>query len=187
MLGPLRRRKSREYGEVMDHWEIILHDRDSFPTDVPLPDGYEWADDISHEAARALLEPEFTTWRTPVERKIPGFSEEGIVAVRHGGEVIGVVYACAENELGIRGYGEFHYLAVRPDHRRGGVFRAMYTELFRRAERMGLEGAIYLTDRARESEMYKRKGAVQIGIRPKPETTSLWRRAAGRIARVFRR
>lgn len=184
----MRARGDPEYGEIMEHWEIILHNREDFPSDVPLPDGYEYAEGIDPETARRLLEPEFVnSWRIPVERRIPGYRDDGVVAVRHGDEVIGVVYACDTNELGIKGYGEFHYLSVRPDHRRGGVFRGMYTELMRRAERMGLEGAIYLTDRARESEMYRRNGAKVIGVRPKPAPDPWWRRAARRLARPFRR
>lgn len=172
------------YEDVLDHYKILKLNREDYPGRTPLPDGYEYANDVDDAVAESLLRPEFPGWRQPVARGMPGFREDSVVAVRAGEDTVAVCYVCDRNQLGLTGYGELHYAAVRPDHRGRGLWRAMITELFDRADRWGVAGVMFVTDRAGPIEMYLRLGADELAIRPKPKRAPLWRRAVGRLSRI---
>lgn len=175
---------SGPYFRTLGHYCILKLDTPDFPPQRPLPAGYAYTDRIDRAVEIELLRGEFPGWRHPVERDMPGTRPDSVVAVLHGTDPVAVCYVCEENQLGIRGYGELHYAAVRADHRGRGLWRAMITELFRHAERWGVAGVIFVTDRAGPIEMYRRLGASEIGIRRKSKSTPGWRRMASRTKRA---
>jgi GNAT superfamily N-acetyltransferase len=173
------------YFDRLPHYELLKLDTPDYPRRLELPPGYRYVDEVPDGVEAALLEPTFPGWRHPVEGRLPGMRPDSRVAVAHGDEVVAVCYVTEANQLGLVGYGELHYAAVRDDHRGGGLWRAMITELFARATTWGVVGVIFVTDRAGPIEMYLRLGAQRIGIRPKPRHRPLWRRAASRVKRAL--
>lgn len=143
---------------------------------------------MAPEVERELLEPIFPGWREPVERRLPGWRDDSLVAVAYGDEVVGVCYVTGDNQLGEPGYGELHYAAVSDEHKGKGLWAAMITELYARAAAWGVDGVIYVTDRAGPIQMYLRTGAVRIGTRPKeaPKPPTLRRRLRWKLSAARR-
>lgn len=176
------------YFDQLPHHELLRLEVEGFPARRELPPGYRYVEEVSPAQARRLLEPAFPgSWERPVEGRLAGIRPDGVVAVAHGDEVVGICYVTDANQLGIRGYGELHYAAVADAHRGHGLWAAMITELFARAAGWGVAGVVFVTDRAGPIEMYLRLGAQRIGIRPKPRRRPAWRRVCSRARRALSR
>jgi GNAT superfamily N-acetyltransferase len=150
-----------------------------------LPEGYAFTTTPDREAERALLETEFPNWQIPWERRFAGAREDSAAGVTHGGELVGIVYLAAENEFGYDDYAQWQYVAIDPAHRGKGLWRAMGTELMRRAEAWGFKGCVLVPDREGHHDMYVRWGGRIVGERPKVAVKPVprWRQAVSRLTR----
>ncbi len=153
------------FSAPMDHYNLFKLDRADYTRWQELEPGYEFVTEIDRSAERALLQSEFPHWQIPFNRQMPGLSELGVIAVARDGELVGVSYACVENELGLEGYGQIHYAAVAPEHRGHKLLAAMVTEMFRRFP--DFKGGIFYVDRQGHESMYERWGGYLRGRKAK--------------------
>lgn len=157
------------FSTPIDRYELIQLDRADHTRWQELPPGYSFMREIDRDAERELLQSEFPQWEVPFNRQLPGLRDRGVICVACEGKAVGIAYACEENELGIEGYAQIHYVAVRPEHRGRKLLSAMVTEMLRRFEH--IPGAIFYSDRDGHREMYERWGGHVIGQKEKPRTT----------------
>jgi len=152
----------------MDRYQLIKLAREDYTRWQELPPGYSFMEEVDRDGERELLQSEFPHWEIPFDRRLPGLTERGVLCVQYEGSVVGLAYACTENELGIEHYGQIHYAAVVPEHRGHRLLAAMVTEMFRRFPEH--EGGIFYIDRDGHQPMYERWGGHLKGERPKAPT-----------------
>jgi hypothetical protein len=172
--------------EIDDHYTFAKLDRANYPPRRTLPAGYSFAGEIPRDAELALLQPEFQAWRIPFNREMPGCRPDGVLALEYLEEPVAIIFLCDQNELGLVGYGQVHYAAIRDDQRGKGLYGALFAELLEIGNRWGLEGVLLNDDRAGLSEVYRRWGAEFMFEKPKlpqPRSGPL-RRLARRLRRV---
>jgi hypothetical protein len=174
--------------EIDDHYTFVKFARESYPPHRPLPLGYSFGGEIPRQIERSLLEPEFQAWSIPFNREMPGSRPDGVLSIHHGGEPIGIVFLCDQNELELPGYGQLHYAAIRADHRGRGMYGALFSELARMSDSWGLEGLLINGDRAGLPDVYLRWGGELMFEKPKPPQprSGPLRRLGHRLRRVTR-
>ncbi len=173
------------FSEPMDRYQLFKLDRKDWTSWQELPDGYSFEEEIDRDGERALLQSEFPHWEIPFNRKMPGSIERGVICVVYDENVVGLLYGCEENELGLEGYGQINYTAVAPEHRGQKLLPAMVTELFRRFP--DYKGGIFWVDRSGHQQMYERWGGGLEGEKEKPSKerrTGLRARLAGLGSRL---
>jgi hypothetical protein len=172
--------------EIDDHYTFAKLDRANYPPRSPLPAGYSFAGKISREAELSLLKPEFQAWRIPFNRDMPGCRPDGVLALEYLEEPVAIIFLCDQNELGLAGYGQVHYAAIREDQRGKGLYKALFAELLEIGNRWGLEGVLLNDDRAGLSKVYRRWGAEFMFEKPKlpPPRSGPLHRLARRLRRA---
>jgi hypothetical protein len=169
--------------EIDDHYTFAKLARENFPPRRPLPPGYRFSGEISRDAERSLLEPEFHAWSIPFNRKMAGTRPDGVLCLNYGEEPVAIIFLCDQNELGLPGYGQVHYAAIRKDQRGKGLYGPLFAELLEIGNRWGLQGVLLNDDRTGLSEVYRRWGAEFMFERPKSQQVRprLLKRLARRI------
>jgi hypothetical protein len=153
--------------EIDDHYTFVKFDHENYPPRRPLPPGYSFAGEISRDAERSLLEPEFQAWSTPFNRKMPGSRSDGVLSLQYGEAPVAIAFLCDQNELGLPDYGQVHYPAIREDQRGKGLYGTLFAELLGIGDRWGLRGVLINGDRIDLPEVYCRWGAEFMFEKPK--------------------